>query len=1186
MSYNYYNKEDMTKENLINNEKFIEDAKVMLGERENFFSDNPEELYDRFMEHFRYQNVNEVTATRDLFYVQKADKSTKERFKRLMDTFDKMDSDLGYDALQDYVGGVFTAPSTYAGLFSFGAGKAGAVAANQGVKLGIRELLKKGATEELKKQGIRATAKNVANATKKATIGQRLRVAKDGFVTGGYKTALGAMAVDGAASGYTVYQQERTRDDVGIKDGISLANIGLATTFSALGSGTIGAITGTSRTLSANMAEQIRQVALKKENITIESANKNFSQKVFRSSRTKKDAEKFKKLITEAELIPEKGKKKLALKETVPEKLEEGKQLKAGLAGDVEFKQAGFVPSLEEKFHENIAAAASRIINLKGMPEPITKKIKDKSGKEVIASERITSRLSRGLAEGKITDVKIFQILDEHGITMNQLSSLMVEEYSQAGRLLGKAGRLQRNQKQQLLKELTEIDQKLINLADIVTPAQKVIQEQNAGIGTKVANVYRNWFGLGALNKARIGLMTVQTATTIRNTTNGYMRNYVYALDNLGEGLANVVTGGVKNLAGRLSNKELQEEGARAVRLGVAQMRTGGQSAYGKDLWLGTKSWETEALELLFRDERFSKSDLAKQLFREMGDIGELTGQEGGIVYIARKANYLNTLSDNMFKRAIFSREIDKYLRAAGEKDGLKGFFERNYLDPTMAGKTDGKFSQLDDKVIGKAMEEALKFAYQEGKFKGKAGLFNKAADLFINASTNTPLSLAIPFPRYLVNQLIFQYEHMPILGSINLGGILNKRGAEGAQGLLKLDAESFGKQTTGLALLGAFYSARHFFGDENTGPYEYKIQGKPFDMRASIGPFMGYAFFADWLWRHTGPKKQGELFGVKLPQIHDNDKVAIGIPGNVRDAIGAFTGGMGRAGTGLWVIDTLVDNLINYNQAGGANPQSLNESIARLAGDTFNTALVGAGMLKDVAGILLDPNYRVVQDTNSVDLFEMMLNRATRSFPKYYDEEKDTPVYNSSRDRPLHNVNPFLKMVAGLTEKEKNTIVQDELARLRFDFREYTPRKMKDEGVFSNLAKGEMGKAMDNYILPYILSPDYQIIDSDIEKRERLKQLINAYRGVSRTKVLKPTDFDTAHERHRKFKARYFDIPKAKRAFIEEEYGKKFNKNLLRTENAFGFTGDYQKGLELFLDIYGERDLFPTKAKEFKTLQ
>ena len=56
--------------------------------------------------------------------------------------------------------------------------------------------------------------------------------------------------------------------------------------------------------------------------------------------------------------------------------------------------------------------------------------------------------------------------------------------------------------------------------------------------------------------------MTVQTATTIRNTTNGYMRNYVYALDNLGEGLANVVTGSVKNLAGRLGKKRIARRGS------------------------------------------------------------------------------------------------------------------------------------------------------------------------------------------------------------------------------------------------------------------------------------------------------------------------------------------------------------------------------------------------------------------------------------------------------------------------------------------------------------------------------------------------------------------------------------------------------------------------------------------------
>ena len=184
-----------------------------------------------------------------------------------------------------------------------------------------------------------------------------------------------------------------------------------------------------------------------------------------------------------------------------------------------------------------------------------------KKGKTEIISERISSRLSRGLTSGAITDNKIFEILGEHNITMTQLSSLMVEEYSQFGKGLSRLGRIAKLEKKGMLEELTELDQKLINLADIVTPAQKVVREQNAGIGTKIAGVYKNWFSLGALNKARIGMMTIQTATTARNTTNGYMRNYVYALDNLGEGFANTLAGGTKALAGSLGKKRITRRG-------------------------------------------------------------------------------------------------------------------------------------------------------------------------------------------------------------------------------------------------------------------------------------------------------------------------------------------------------------------------------------------------------------------------------------------------------------------------------------------------------------------------------------------------------------------------------------------------------------------------------------------------
>lgn len=61
-----------------------------------------------------------------------------------MDTFDKMDSDLGLKAAGDYLEGIFTAPSTYAGAVSFGTAKVGALAVNQGVKLGVRQALRTG----------------------------------------------------------------------------------------------------------------------------------------------------------------------------------------------------------------------------------------------------------------------------------------------------------------------------------------------------------------------------------------------------------------------------------------------------------------------------------------------------------------------------------------------------------------------------------------------------------------------------------------------------------------------------------------------------------------------------------------------------------------------------------------------------------------------------------------------------------------------------------------------------------------------------------------------------------------------------------------------------------------------------------------------------------------------------------
>ena len=70
-----------------------------------------------------------------------------------MDTFDNMDSEFGWKAALDYAEGTFTSPSTYLGVFTGGAGKVGALAANQGLKLGIRQLVKSGLSGEAVRSG-------------------------------------------------------------------------------------------------------------------------------------------------------------------------------------------------------------------------------------------------------------------------------------------------------------------------------------------------------------------------------------------------------------------------------------------------------------------------------------------------------------------------------------------------------------------------------------------------------------------------------------------------------------------------------------------------------------------------------------------------------------------------------------------------------------------------------------------------------------------------------------------------------------------------------------------------------------------------------------------------------------------------------------------------------------------------
>jgi len=1106
MSYTQFSKEELNRENLINDVDFIYDAKQFLYDREDYQSDNAEDIYDRYLEHFRYQNVNEVSAVRDMYlaqeYEQQGDDEGLARMGRLMSTFENQDTDFTSETVTDYLGGVFTAPSTYASMFSFGAGKAGTLAAQQGIKFGIKEIIKNGA----KASGGKMTKKALQKGTEKMG---KLATAKQAFIGGGYKTAIGGATVDALGGAGTVAAQEQTRvltdED---KEEIDLGTVALGGAISGLPGGIIGGVTGSRKAFTSNIAGQFTAKEVKKRSNAISHVYKTISSKKFGKSKD------FKSKVAQAYSTI----LKKSLDETLGSfNMNVGKRLKID-----EAVEKGTLLSLDEKIVRNIGSAASEVMDM----IPAREVMKDgkltrvaKGSKEDL-EERITSRIARGISSGIISTDSFLGVLKAHNLSATEFGALYAAEMSQAGRTLQTGSVLSRKERKKLFEELTDLDKALVTLGETTEAARNVVtQRADRGL---VLNKAGDFFR--ALNKTRIGMMTIQAATTVRNTTNGYMRNYVYALDNLGAGAFNYVKGSYRLAVGS-SDKELMKGAEFAVKEGIAQLRAGGQSLMLKDMVFGLQGIDTAILTKVFKDPKLGNSDVAKQLFRELGDIGTSVGADSGnMLKTARFLNKFNTLSDNVFKSAIFSREIDKLI-----KTDAADVFKKKGINGLSDLVSSGNFRMMDDKALAGAMEKALDFTYQTGKFRGKAGVFNSAADTFIQASSSQLGSAFVPFPRYIVNQFRFVYEHAPIIGMLDIGGVLNKSAT----------AERFGKQVTGLAMLGAFFGMRDNLGDETTGAYEYKnpFGHGTFDARASLGPFMAYAFVADALYQIGRPN--GELekaFGYRL---HDNDKVTGKI--KTREFVEALSGGLSRAGTGLQFVDEIV-KLATEETALDSN--KFQQGLAKFVGNYFSTYTVGAGMIKDAVQ-MVDPDTRMLTDNTDVEFLPYMLKQATRSFPMeahsdgegFLERPPQTTPYKSTG---IRNTMPMFRQITGLTPMEEKNDVQQELDRFRLDYFEVAPVKVQDN-IANREARQNVALAMEHHLNNFINSPEYINLANDYEKEKFLRIELNSIRSEAVAEALDEKDYDTPQDVIRKEKARFFKISENDRNIILTAFKKQF---------------------------------------------
>lgn len=1064
-----------TPENLKKDPQFLADATRFLAGRTGLTDEdaaNPDAIYDEFMEHFRVNATNEVTAIKDFLYASE-DGRTEEDLRaldRLMDTFTKT-NDFGLKALGDYAEGIFTSPSTYGSLFTFGSSKVGAVAANQGIRLALKQILKKGA-------------------------------GRAALVSAASRAGAGAAAVEGAGAGARSLAQEATRVETGSQEDIDYGNVATDVAIAG-GFGLVtGGASGIVSARRANAGQRLANVVTRRLTAPVNSAYVNSTKPILEG--TGKGAKKIKKIALEL-------KEQLPLEATMKELLEEGRglQLTPGTAtSTVEFASQAV---------DNTVVATAKILDKLPKAKVIDGKV-----------ERITSQMARGVAEGKITSQQIDDILSQHGVTSTQFSAVFGSQISQAAREMNLVGQVAKKRMVEgLTKELSTIDGVLSETYKASTArATRALEDLSTRGPLDTAR-----FVLNDVAKYSVGSLTVNPATTVRNTAGGIWRNALYGLENITAGAARYIQ--AKGTLAVSSKQDAIEIAAESSRLALAEINAGRKALIPTDLLFGTNA-ENFAMRQILSNPLFGFTEQGQRVFRELGDLGLQGSKIGPLTTIAAKANVLNTLSDNMFKRAIFGREMDKILRANGVEGGLLGYMKKG---GTFQGETKKQFREW----VGQAAQKAMEITYQDD-FQKVGGNMDRASKAFIKMFSSPVGSVLVPFPRYIANQLRFAIEHTPVIGALNF--------------YKRLDApEIIAKQVGGLATISAFIGLKAHFSDHTTGPTELKdpLTGKKTDLTAIAGPYLGSLLIADWMYRNYYPDLK-ERIGLELT---DQERQLDPVQGpKAQDWFKAITGGDYRTNQ----IMSTIDSISGITGTSGNDLKSLekwNKFMRDTLGDLSARLTVPVGFVRDTVSTI-DKDYEMVPFSDSMNLLDHLVLNAARGLPQYYDKEKELitnqyipdtdPLYLPSRDEPAKRYFPLLKQITGMEVRYADTPAEEFFNAHGITWQQYSPPRIPSDPERENISRKYMGQLVHKHIGALVtmdekfakMAKAYQVE----QVVERLKDFKKIASGMSVSLEGIPDDDNRLEELESRSKILFLKQTKVRQNVILENFKGKYDED------------------------------------------
>jgi hypothetical protein len=741
----------------------------------------------------------------------------------------------------------------------------------------------------------------------------------------------------------------------------------------------------------------------------------------------------------------------------------------------------------------------------------VARELAKKGGVKVEQGQRITEAVAKAIANKEIPEEILTEIFDTYNISHRELGPIMASTASEAGKVLQAMGQVSKGWDDYIKTLRAQKAQKPgAQPADPDSAVEKFVKSP-----IRIAN---------KIERLRRSILTSQPVTTIRNFFGGGAR---VTLDMFEEFWASG-TRKAANTARKAMGLEPAED--------ISTLGAGDVARY---------VWNDEEAKMVA--DMYMRIDKKgyDRMFQNFIDAAEGSNNAAtgdGFDRVGSFFNVFNRMSDNFWKKATFAGELSRQTRARYGKS----------LSDIIS---EGQFDKIEGDLFERAVEKSFELVYQQTP-KGN-GIFSKAARGYLDADKRAGFILGalIPFPRFVINQIKFMYEHAPILGMLPIDSLTSKGGLQGFNW-----SKRVGQQINGLGMLGMAYALRDAMGPE-TEWYNYtKEDGTKLDLRPFLGPLNMQLYIADAIYR------SGMFDGEPKPI-----KAAGGMTGEIlQTAIGSSF----RAGTGLFVVDRALPELLGSFD--GEEPTiKTDQVIGQILGDYANTYTYQwpIAVARDLYS-LTDEDLRQVPETKiGLDYLEITALRARRSLgpladwlPKVSEDfmKQDIPYipdvtikhmfpfYNVDRPQerfdiftpePLRKIDPLRTAVSGLNiTPAANAFIKE---RIRLQLEPYDIYRAHPFPPADRYIRQELSQRLPMQMEKVIKSPEYQKL-SDAEKKvvyvREAKYLMNEIRNKTRideliAKEMKLGRIADATERdHLKWK--FESLPKMYREAVKSRLG------------------------------------------------